>query len=215
VQLWAAEDGALWALEPGRAMPAPCEPRATVAFAELGSADIHELAAALGQPHPGALRARLDGRRRCFVLRAGGQIAAYGWATRGAEAVGELERRFNLRDDEAYIWDCGTLPAWRGRRLYSALVSRVAHQLAADGLARIWIGASLQNRPSISGIANAGFGHVLDLSYRRIFRLSAMWIRRASAARPLMADAYRLLIQPHELRIGRLVAGYRPEPTTP
>lgn len=210
MQLWAAEDGALWALEPGAGIPAPCEPRAPVAFAELGAAEIHGLAAALGQDDPAPLRGRLAGQRRCFVLRADGQIAAYGWATRGVEQVGELERRFNLREDEAYIWDCGTLPAWRGRRLYSALVSRMARQLAAEGLARIWIGASLQNRPSIGGIANAGFGHVLDLSYRRLWRLSAMWIRRASAARPLMADAYRLLIQPHERRIGRLIVGHRP-----
>jgi GNAT superfamily N-acetyltransferase len=191
-------------------MPAPCEPRAPVAFAELGPAEIDGLAAALGQPDPAPLRERLAGRRRCFVLRADEQIAAYGWATRGVEAVGELERRFFLRDDEAYIWDCGTLPAWRGRRLYSALVSRVARQLAGEGLARIWIGASLQNQPSIAGIANAGFAHVLDLSYRRLWRLSAMWVRRASAARPLMADAYRLLIQPHERRAGRLILGYRP-----
>jgi ribosomal protein S18 acetylase RimI-like enzyme len=210
VERSAAEDGALWALEPSAGLPARCEARAPVAFAELDAADIAELAAALDQPDPGPLRARLDGRRRCFILRAGGQIAAYGWATRGAECVGELERRFNLGDDEAYLWDCGTLPAWRGRRLYSALLSRMAHSLAGEGLARIWIGASLQNRPSITGIANAGFAHVLDLSYRRRLRLSAMWIRRASAARPLLATAYRLLMQPHERRIGRVIVGYRP-----
>ena len=109
-----------------------------------------------------------------------------------------FERQFHLQPDEAYIWDCATLPAWRGRRLYSALVSRMAQQLAGEGFNQIWIGASLQNQPSIRGIANAGFAHVLDLSYRRLWRLSAIWMRRASAARPLMADAYRLLSELRE-----------------
>jgi hypothetical protein len=87
----------------------------------------------------------------------------------------------------------------------------MAHRLAGEDLARIWIGASLQNRPSIRGIANAGFAHVLDLSYRRVYGLSAMWIRRISAARrPLVAAAYRILLQSHERRIGRLFVGFRP-----
>jgi ribosomal protein S18 acetylase RimI-like enzyme len=214
VQLRAAEDGTLWALEPRLGLPPVCEARAPVAFAELAAAEADELAAALSMPDPAPLRQRLESARRCFVMRAAGQIAAYGWATRGAECVGELERRFNLGADEAYIWDCATLPAWRGQRLYSALVSQIARRLAGEDLARIWIGASLQNRPSIRGIANAGFAHVLDLSYHRLHRLSAMWIRRAGdARRPLLAAAYRILLQPHERRIGPLVLGLRPRST--
>ncbi len=210
MQRWAAEDGTLWALEPGRGLPAACEARAPVAFAELPPAEVEALAAALSLDDLAPLRQRFADGRRCFVMRADGQIAAYGWVTRGAECVGELERRFHLHNDEAYIWDCATLPAWRGRRLYSALLNQIARHIAGEDLARIWIGASLQNRPSIRGIANAGFEHVLDLSYRRFHRLSAMWIRRVGAApRPLLAAAYRILLQPHERRIGRLIVGYR------
>lgn len=211
MQPWASEDGSLWALEPGAGLPGLCAARAPVAFAELDAAAAEELAGAAGMADPAPLRQRLDGGRRCFVMRADGQIAAYGWATRGPECVGELERWFNLCDDEAYIWDCATTPAWRGQRLYSALISQIAHRLAGDGLARIWIGASLRNRPSISGIANAGFRPVLDLSYRRLYRLSAMWVRWAPAAPPpIRSAARRLLLQRHERMAGSLALGYRP-----
>ena len=130
--------------------------------------------------------------------------------THGAEYVGELERTFQLDDEDAYIWDCATVSAWRGKHCYSALLSQIVYRLHREGTPRIWIGASQQNRPSIRAFANAGFSEVVRLTYRRFRRLTWMWIRRAhSQRRPLVSAAYDILINSHERRFGQLVIGYR------
>jgi len=207
---WTVERGSLWALETAGEPPRLCSTRAAAEFVELGLADAADLAAAMNLPGPEPVRQRLQSGRRCFALRVTGQLAAYGWVTRGAERVGELERIFKLRDGEAYIWDCATLPAWRGQRLYSALLSQIARQLHRESAERIWIGAAQQNGPSLRGFANAGFEPVVNLTYRRIYRLTLMWLDQPpSSRRPLVVEAYRILIGDNERRLGRLVVGYK------
>lgn len=231
MQLWTTEYGTLWAWQPTKGLPPRCQPRIEVTLAEVGTkwpADeashrdeiasvSDELAAAMNLASTEPIRQRLQGRRRCFYLRLAGQteherrpIVAYGWVTCGVECVGELERQFNLRQDEAYLWDFATLPAWRGQRLYSALLSHIIYRLHEENVTRIWIGASRQNQPSIQGFANAGFQHVVDVTYCRFYRLTWLWIHQAlTLKRPLVAAAYRILINAHEQRFGRLAIGYK------
>lgn len=209
MQPWKRERGTLWAFEGQDGLPPLCSARIPTEFAEVRGDQLAELANAMNLPNLEPIQQRLQGGRRCFSLRADGQIAAYGWVTRGVECVGELERQFHLRSDEAYIWDCGTLPDWRGQRCYSALLSQLVRELLREDVRRIWIGASRHNQASIRGVANAGFSHVLDLTYRRIFRLTLIWIDRVSAGRALVAAAYRILLNAHERRFGRLVLGYK------
>jgi hypothetical protein len=213
VAAWAAEDGTLWALEPGNGLPPPCPARIEVAFSEIGTADLAALAAAMNLSTPELIQQRLAGGRRCFTLQLDGRIVSYGWVTHGVESVGELERQFNLDDNEAYIWDCGTLPAWREQRCYSALLSHIVYQLHEESVARIWIGAGRQNQPSIRGFANAGFRPVIECDYRRYHRLTLLWIRHvAQAPPPLVSAAYRILINAHERRLGPLAIGYLRSP---
>jgi len=207
---WAVERGTLWAVEMGDDLPPVRPARVAADFEAVGVADIAELAVAMNLPTPKPIRQRLQSNRRCFILRVANQIASYGWVTRGAECVGELERQFHLHDDEGYIWDCGTVPAWRRHGCYSALLSYITHRLHREGASRIWIGASRENQPSIRGFANAGFEPVVDLTYRRLYRLTLMWIHQApSTRRPLVSAAYRILLDDHERRFGRLVVGYK------
>ena len=210
MQPWVVEYGTFWALETNHGLPPICPARVEVAFEEVGSADLDDLALAMNLPTSEPIQRRLQGNRRCFNLRIAGQIAAYGWVTRGVECVGELERQFHLHDDEAYIWDCGTVPAWRRQRCYSALLSCLIYRLHREGIPRIWIGASRQNQPSILGIANAGFQQVVDLTYRRFYRLTLLWFREApTALPPLVSAAYRILLNEHERRFGQLAIGYK------
>jgi ribosomal protein S18 acetylase RimI-like enzyme len=211
-QLWKLEHGTLWALDAADRVPPLCSARVPAEFAQVRAEDLDQLAEAMDLPDPEPIRQRLQGRRRCFSMRTAGQIAAYGWVTRGPECVGELEREFHLRDDEAYIWDCGTVPAWRGQHCYSALLSQLIRELFREDVRRIWIGASRDNQPSTRAFVNAGFNHVIDLTYRRAGRLTLIWFYHAAAPRrPLVAAAYRILLNAHERRFGRLALGYRPE----
>jgi GNAT superfamily N-acetyltransferase len=214
MRIWTIERGTLWALQTGNGLPPLCPARVEVAFAEAGGDDIEELAAVMNLPAPEPLYRRLQSGRRCFILRVADRnnkqgIAAYGWVTRGVECVGELERKFHLHDDEVYIWDCGTALPWRGRRLYSALLTHIIYHFHHEGVLRLWIGASLQNRPSIQGFVNAGFQPVVDCTYGRFYRLTLLWIRQApSAQRPLVSAAYRVLLNKRERRLGPFMIGY-------
>lgn len=210
-QQWAVEHGTLWALELGAGLPPSCSARVETVFEEVRPDRVADLTTAMNLATPTLIRQRFQGKRRCFVLKVADQIAAYGWVTHGVESVGELEREFNLRDDEAYIWDCVTLPAQRGQHCYSALLSHIIYQLQAEGTGCLWIGASRQNEPSVRGFVNAGFQHVIDLTYRRLSYLTILWFHHASSTVPphLLTTAYRILVSPHERRLGRLALGYK------
>jgi GNAT superfamily N-acetyltransferase len=207
---WTVEHGTLWALETGAALPPVFPAQVQLEFNEVTAADAAKLAVAMFLPNGEPILQRLQSKRRCFVVCAAGQIASYGWVTHGAEYVGELERTFQFADEDAYIWDCGTVSAWRGKHCYSALLSQIVYRLHREGTPRIWIGASLENRPSIRAFANAGFSPVVQLTYRRFRRLTWMWLRPAQSKRhPLVSAAYKILIDSHERCFGRLVIGYR------
>jgi len=210
MHLWTIEHGTLWAADTAGGPPPLCSARVQAEFGQVRGDELGDLASAMGLPDIDPIQRRLQDNRRCFRLCVAGQIAAYGWVTRGPECVGELERTFHLDDDEAYIWDCATLPAWRGQRCYSALLSQMLHELAQEGTRQVWIGASLGNQASTRGFANAGFRRVVDLTYCRIYRLSLIWFRQTTTDRqPLVAAAYRILLSAHERRLGRLALGYK------
>ena len=197
---WAFERGTLWALELDGAgtaphtPPAPAPTTAGATFSELTPSDAQALAAAMGMADPGVVRARFADGRRCFAAYVAGALAAYGWASQGTERIGELERTLRMLPGEAYIWECATLPRYRRRGLYSALLCHIVGVLRAEGLRRLWIGASLDNAPSIRAFRVAGFRPVITLAYLRLLGLRRIWLRGDATAPPeLIAAARRAL----------------------
>lgn len=212
---WTVEYGTLWAWEREIGRPPSVPVKLNGVFQELTRADVGnvgnvgEVAAAMNLPDPAVVEQRLASGRRCFTLKADGRIITYGWVTHGPESVGELERQFHLYPDEAYVWDCATVPTWRKRGGYSTLLRCIIEQLQEERVPRIWIGASRLNQPSVRGIANAGFTHVIDVTYRRFYRLTLLRLHHSPSAPPsLTSAAYRILINDHERLVGRLAIGY-------
>jgi ribosomal protein S18 acetylase RimI-like enzyme len=123
-----------------------------------------------------ALIRRFETGRQCYTAWVEGQLAAYGWVSLEDEKIGELNLRVKLLPGEAYIWDCATLPAYRRKHLYSALLAHILGELSAGGLCRAWIGADLDNVASQKGIARAGFHHVADLVVARVLTLRQVWV---------------------------------------
>jgi GNAT superfamily N-acetyltransferase len=205
MQHWTVEYGTLWALETADGLPPVHQVQPGAEFTVVDIKNIDGLAIAMNLPNSNVIHQRLQGKRRCFSLQIAGEIVTYGWVSLGAEYVGELERQFHLNDEEAYVWDCGTIPAWRGNGLYTLLLGHIIYQLHSEGVPLIWIGASRKNRPSVQGIASAGFRQVVDLTYRRFLRLSLMWLHQSPrSGHPLVPEAYRILVNHHE----RLAIGY-------
>jgi GNAT superfamily N-acetyltransferase len=151
-----------------------------------------ELAQALGSA--ALARDRLATGRRGYAAWLEGRLVAYGWVSFGQEPVGELGLLVQLQPDEAYVWDCATLPEYRGRGLYAGLLAHIAQALRAEGLRTVWIGADFRNLPSQAGIGRAGFTAVADLvaaplepgEHRR-----RAWLQGRPGISPALVDAAR------------------------
>jgi GNAT superfamily N-acetyltransferase len=63
------------------------------------------------------------------------------------EVVSAAWVRFHAGTDFASLWGGSTLPQWRGRGIYTALVSRRAEEAAARGARYLQVDASPQSRP--------------------------------------------------------------------
>ena len=165
---------------------------------------------------PSAVARRFDAGRRCFAGRLDDEIVTYGWLSQGHESVGELERDYHLQPGEAYIWDCATLPAHRGSGLYGALLSHIIQTLRAEGIQRAWIGANLENEPSLRAFARAGFQPVVKVAYARLLRLRCLRLLAQPAAPAALVDRARgMLTEPYERAWRTLIVGVRPSDSAP
>lgn len=187
---WAFERGTLWALELDTPPPAPSPPTGAT-IGEVRPDGAAPLAAAMGLADPQVVRERFASGRRCFAVHVAGAIAAYGWVSEGMERIGELERTLRMLPGEAYIWDCATLPAFRRHGLYGALLHHIIAVLRDEGLHRLWIGASLDNAPSLRGFRSAGFRPVIRLAYLRVLGVRGLWLLRDATAPPALVTAAR------------------------
>lgn len=106
-------------------------------------------------------QARLASGHHAYVARLGGQAVGSGWSARATVAIGELGIRLALPPAQRYLWDFGTLPAWRGRNVYPCLLRAII--LAESEAQRFWIGHDLGNEASARGILKAGFRRVAQV----------------------------------------------------
>ena len=165
--------GTIWVLNLDEPVPV-VEPMIAATFRPLTSDLLLEMAPSiLGDSE--ALR-RLNAGKHCYTAFVEGQLAAYGWVSFVEEDIGELNLRVKLLPGEVYIWDCGTAPEFRGKHLYSALLSYMIQELCAQGFCRAWIGADLENVASQKGMARAGFHHVADLAIERVLPVRQVWV---------------------------------------
>lgn len=202
--------GTLWALALNDGLPPRCEPRIATTFVELDAESIVEAANGADVSVLDRFRSRLESGRRCFALLTDDTVATYGWVSYGAERVDEMDRTFTFADDDAYLWDFWTRPALRGQRCYSALLSECIYHLHSEGTPRAWIGADLDNRPSIKGFANAGFHRIVNLTLYHWSRVTLAYTRPSpTASAHLVRAARRATTAPHERRFGPIAIGYR------
>ena len=167
--------GTIWVLDLDQEMPA-VTPRVSAEFQPLTPDLAPALASAIGSLSLHEIGKRLETRRQCYIAWVDGQVTAYGWVSLQEEDIGELNLRIKLLPGEAYIWDCATLPAFRGKLLYSALLIYILDQLRSQNLCRVWIGADLDNVASQKGMARAGFQHVADLVIERVLATRQVWV---------------------------------------
>jgi len=167
--------GTIWVLDLDKQMPSLL-PRIHADFRRL-TADLAPILATSTDSLPLAeITQRLKTGRQCYAAWVDDQMVAYGWVSFEYEDIGELNLRMKLLPGEAYIWDCATLPAFRGNLLYSALLVYILAQLRHQNICRVWIGADFDNVASQKGIARAGFHHVAVLAIERVLAMRQVWV---------------------------------------
>jgi ribosomal protein S18 acetylase RimI-like enzyme len=82
-----------------------------------------------------------------FVAEADGLVVSAGWM------------RFPSGTDFATLWGGATLPAWRGRGIYRALVRRRAHLAAERGRRYLQVDASAASQPILEGLGFRAVTH--------------------------------------------------------
>ena len=187
--------GTLWMLNlEGFSLDGPA-PRVTVTSQRAGPEAAPLLAQAMGFEDPAEVLQRFAGGKRCYICNVEGVLATYGWVTFDEELIEELHLRIRMAPGEAYIWNCATLPAYRGLRLYPTLLGYMVNELRAEGLQRIWIGADADNLPSQKGMVLAGFQPVVDMVRDRALALRMTWVRgRPGVPEKFVEDARRALL---------------------
>jgi hypothetical protein len=186
--------GTIWVLNLDEQAPAVI-PRLHADFRRVTLDLAPALASSAGSLTLSEIRQRLESGRQCYAAWAESQAAAYGWVSFEKEDIGELNLRIRLLQGEAYIWDCATLPAFRGKLLYSALLVHILSELRAQNLCRAWIGADYDNIASQKGMARAGFHHVADLGIERVLAMRQVWVTgRPGVPEPVVAEARRAFL---------------------
>ena len=187
--------GTLWLLdlnEPSLIGPLP---RVEVNFQRVGSEVASSLAQAMGLGSPEEVLKRFDAGKHCYTGNVDGVVATYGWVTFDEELIGELRLHIQLSPGEAYVWDCATLPKYRGLRLYPSLLWYIIGELRSQDVRRIWIGADADNLPSQVGMRLCGFHPIADFVLDYALALHSFWIRGHSGApEQLVEDARRALL---------------------
>lgn len=152
-------------------LPPPDE-RAGIDFRPATIADAPALASAMGPVDGRLARQRFQTNRQVFVGLRGDRVLTYCWLSFQTEGVGEIEGAIRVAPDEAYIWDCQTIPEQRGRGLYPVLLCSIAHFMRERGKRRVWSATTADNHASQRGFEKAGFRRAGILHYRRwlIFR---------------------------------------------
>lgn len=187
--------GTLWLLNLSELSLIGPLPRVEAQFQRSGSEVAPSLAQVMGHDSPEEVYKRLDEGKRCYVVKLNGVIATYGWVTFDKELIGELRLHIRLSPGEAYIWDCATLPEYRGLRLYPSLLWYMLSELKAQGLKRVWIGADADNLPSQKGMRLCGFYPIADFVLDYALALHAFWIcGHPGAPEELVDDARRALL---------------------
>ena len=187
--------GTLWLLdlnEPSLIGPIP---RVEVNFQRVGSEVASSLAQAMGLGSPEEVLKRFDAGKHCYTGNVDGVLATYGWVTFDEELIGELRLHIQLSPGEAYVWDCATLPKYRGLRFYPSLLWYIIGELRSQDVRRIWIGADADNLPSQVGMRLCGFHPIADFVLDYALALHSFWIRGHSGApEQLVEDARRALL---------------------
>jgi RimJ/RimL family protein N-acetyltransferase len=121
---------------------------------------------AAGEPI-GLVAPRLAHGDEFFGWLVDGRVVSFGWVTRQARTVGP----FQLAEvsGRVFLYNFHTLEAYRGRRLYPALLLAMRHVLGREKVTEFFIDVDARNTASTRGIEKGGFVLVAQVAFLTLF----------------------------------------------
>ena len=117
-------------------------------------------------------RQRLDAGGRTLLAQRDGEIVFSAWVETRLLRVDELRMDWVVPSASAVVYDCITMPEWRGQGIYSAALKQLSGMLAEEGIRYLWIYAEEKNTASRRGIEKADFEYRGNLAMRSIFGIT-------------------------------------------
>ncbi len=146
-------------------------------FIQLEASDIARLEQAMKQArefHPGMIEQRFKDKEVAWAVIIEGRIVHYDFVTFQCRWLDIVQQEFRLKQNEAFIYNCHTLEAWRGKGLFTCALNRLNHHLASSGTKRCFIDADAGNEASLKAIRKAGFEHYQSRYMLRILGRPAL-----------------------------------------
>lgn len=116
--------------------------------------------ALLRDDDPEDYRSRLRaGHILVYVIGADDSLQAWVWATAPTEAPQEFPWEFGIRmrvrPGSGFLWDAYTVPAYRGRSLYTAVLRHSGEQCFLRGATQVWGYVEVHHTVSRRGVVSA------------------------------------------------------------
>jgi GNAT superfamily N-acetyltransferase len=166
-----------------RWLEAPVPPGTLPPGVELAVLEAPAQAREAGRPWQPEAEQRLREGQVCAVALHGGDVVAYCWLSQRPVLVAEIDRLVVPRNDEVYLYDAFTLPAWRGRGLFRVLLLRLLAFAHAKPWRRALIFARAGNRASRRAIERAEF-QLFRIAWRaELWGLELRWFQGLGAGR--------------------------------
>ena len=166
-----------------RALSAEASARETENEEQLTRAELAALEEYGGPAYAEQARERLRRGWRLWMGSVAGAVAGGGWAVTNATEY--ATKVVPLLDTDISIIDCFTLPAFRGKRVYPAVLVSIAHCYRERGFLRAWGYVNERNAASIRGLEKAGFRNAVRYeSYGIGQREVVIWKSRYRRTRP-------------------------------
>ena len=145
---------------------------AEIRFGGMGHEDITSRLAKARGDDPEEYRARLTaGHWVIYVIGEDGDIQSWGWVTAPAtghqDSPWEFGVRMRVTPGSGFLWDYFTMPAYRGRGLYKALLRHSAEQCFLRGASRAWGYADVTNAASRQGLRGADYAGQTEITVSR------------------------------------------------
>jgi ribosomal protein S18 acetylase RimI-like enzyme len=135
---------------------------------ELTAADIDKMLEVMYVSRTG-LQKRFSRGERCFAVLDNGKIISFFWAQFCIRNIRELHLQFNLRPNQAWMYNAITVKTARGRGLYPNIIRYMARVLQDSGIDEAFVDVKPNNTASVNGLKKAGYTPVVLINMRKVF----------------------------------------------